>query len=85
MRALKDFVKDMIKKGRSDEHILAVARCSQWGPQMSVIKNNLKKKGRRWRKKFSAEKLKKAKEDKAMNCSIKSKKGTRIVLKRKKS
>ena len=84
MRTVKEFVMDLLRDGRSDEHILAVARCTQWEPQMSIIKNNLKKKGDKWRKKFSKKSSKKEKVNASRHFSSKNTKSKRIVLKRRK-
>ena len=49
-RTVRDFAKEMCRKGRTDRVILAVAKQTRWGSHKAEIKILLEKRGDRWRK-----------------------------------
>jgi len=49
IRGVREFVKDLVVRGRSELEVLAVARCSHWESRMGEVKEWLEKRGERWR------------------------------------
>lgn len=49
-RTVRNYVKDVCLKNRTDREILAVAEQTKWGGQREEIKSLLKKRGDKWRK-----------------------------------
>ena len=49
-RSVRDFVKEMVQRGRDDSQIVAVTRCTRWSNSMEDVKYWLERRGERWRK-----------------------------------
>ncbi len=51
MRTVRDYVKEMCLKGRTDEEVVAVARATNWKDQIEEVKDWLNRRGDVWRAK----------------------------------
>ena len=51
-RTVRDFVRDLVKRGRTNSHIKHVALCTRWKGDMEEVEQWLGRRGDRWRKKF---------------------------------
>lgn len=50
IRKTREFVRDLCKKGRTDEEVIAVTRNSCWETEEKEVKDWLTRRGERWRK-----------------------------------
>lgn len=48
-RTPRDFVKDMASRGKTNQQIFAVAKCTRWEKQMDEVQHWVVKRADRWR------------------------------------
>ena len=53
MRTPRDYVKDMCKRGKSDDVILGVARCTRWKASLDEVHDWVVRRADKWREKYS--------------------------------